>query len=164
MKTIYLIRHAKSDWNHSGLTDFERPLNNRGSLNAPLMGEKLKELKVKFDAVVSSPSKRTTETINEICVKLGFPLEDITFDKDLYLPSLNDLTNAINQIKSSINSLAIVCHNPGITSLSNYLTEDYIDNIVTCGIVKIELEIDSWYEIVQGIGTKKYYIYPKMFN
>lgn len=163
MKTVYLIRHAKSDWNTSAQTDFERPLNKRGKNDAPLIAEQLNQLDFKVDTMYISPAKRTTETTELIYRSLNNKPNNTKLINKLYHASLEDLSGLINDLSEAENSIAIVTHNPGITYFSNYLTDYYIDNIVTCGVVRIDLEIDSWQEVVKGIGTKKYYIYPKMF-
>ena len=164
MKTLYLIRHAKSDWNNTGLSDFNRPLNKRGKNNAPLMGKKFNELNPCIDLIISSPAKRALQTVKMISKELQYEYDSIQFDKSIYHSSYTNLNEIINNINNTINTLVIVGHNPGLTNLSNYLTNNYIDNIVTCGIVKIELEIDNWNEIIEGIGSKVFYIYPKMYE
>ena len=164
MKTIYLIRHAKSDWNNPILTDYERPLNKRGKTDAPFMGKKLNELKPNIDLVLSSPAKRAYQTSKAIAKEINYNFDSIKFDESIYHSSHQNLNAVINNLPSNHNSIALIGHNPGLTIYSNYLTNNYIDNIVTGGIVKIELEIDNWNEIVEGIGSKIFYIYPKMYN
>lgn len=164
IKTVYLIRHAKSDWNSAELSDFERPLNKRGKKDAPFMGEKIKELNVHPDIIIASPAKRALETITAISSEINYPFDKIVFDKSIYHSSVQNLIELLNNIDNSYSTLFLVGHNPGLTYLSNYLTNDYIDNIVTCGIVKIELEIGNWNEIIEGIGRKIFYLYPKMYN
>lgn len=159
MKTLYLIRHAKSDWNNPALSDFDRPLNKRGLRDAPFMAKKLIELNFNPGLIVCSPAKRTITTSELISNRTS------TFYVDtIYEASLSDLTNIINTLPYEHTEIAIIGHNPSITMLSNYLTNDYIDNMPTCSVVKIELEIDNWNEVIEGIGTKKYFIYPKAFN
>tara|TARA_B100000809_G_C15136148_1_gene530677 strand:- start:2866 stop:3360 length:495 start_codon:yes stop_codon:yes gene_type:complete len=163
MKTLYLIRHAKSDWKNTELTDFERPLNKRGLKDAPFMSEKLKELAFNPDHIISSPSQRTTTTAKLICEEINYPLKDVCFDQSIYEASTNTLISLINLLPNNKNEIVIIGHNPSITELSNYLTDDYIGNMPTCSIVKIELEIDNWNEIVRGIGSQIFFIYPKAF-
>ncbi len=163
MKTVYLIRHAKSDWNSSYLTDFRRTLNNRGKKDAPLMGKKLNSLNAFPELVLSSPAERAKQTITAICKEINYPEENIYFNESIYHSSTEDLIQLLNQLDDELEIIFLVGHNPGFTYLSNYLTDDYIDNIVTCGIVKIELEINSWNELIKGIGRKIFYIYPKMY-
>ncbi len=158
MKTLYLIRHAKSDWKNPALTDSERPLNKRGLRDAPFMAKKLNELSFNPDLIVCSPAQRTKTTAELISKSTS-----CLYDASIYEASLNDLTHLINSLPNEKTAIAIIGHNPSITNLSNYLTNDFISNMPTCSIVKIELEIDSWNETIQGIGTKKYFIYPKAF-
>lgn len=163
MKTIYLIRHAKSSWDNPALSDFNRMLNARGRLNAPFMGKKMVEENATIDCFIGSPAKRTTETSFLICSELNYDLEKIIFDNRIYEASLVDLIKVVNEIPNQLNSVAIVGHNPAINQLFNYLTDDDLQHFPTCGIGKIELEIDQWSEIIKGIGRKIFFIYPKMF-
>ena len=84
MKTIILVRHAKSSWKDPGLNDFDRPLNKRGKKNAPLMGQKLKERQVMPDLVLSSPAKRARKTATAIAKAVGYPKKRIVFDDNMY--------------------------------------------------------------------------------
>ena len=81
MKTLYIIRHAKSDWNNPGLRDFERPLNKRGLRDAPFMGKKLVDLNVAPELIVCSPANRTTETVKLIGNEIGYPIDNVLFNK-----------------------------------------------------------------------------------
>jgi len=163
MKTLYLIRHAKSDWNNPELTDFERTLNKRGLKEVPFMAEKLNELAFNPDHIICSSSKRTRTTAKLICKEINYPLNDVCFDPSIYEASLTTLIAIINLLPNNKDEIAIIGHNPSITNLSNYLTNDHIANMPTCSIVKIELEIDNWNEIVREIGIQKFFIYPKSF-
>lgn len=159
MKTLYLIRHAKSDWNNPTLSDFDRPLNKRGLRDAPFIAKKLKKLDFNPELIVCSPAQRTITTSELIANKTCTLYIDA-----IYEASLSDLTHITNALPYKHSEIAIIGHNPSITALSNYLTNDYIDNMPTCSVVKIELEIDNWNEVIEGIGTKKYFIYPKAFH
>ena len=158
MKEFYLIRHAKSDWNDPDLTDFERPLNQKGLKDAPFMAEKLAYLNFNPELIVCSPSKRTTTTSELISKKTA-----TLYVSSIYEASLEDLIHLMNMLPSEHSSIAIIGHNPSIINLSNYLTGDIIDHMPSCSIIKIELAIDEWNEVTQGIGTKKYFIHPKAF-
>lgn len=163
MKVIYLIRHAKSSWDNPALSDFNRTLNERGKANAPLMGKMLVKENAVIDCLISSPAKRTTETSLILCNELNYHLDNIVFDERIYEASLKTLVNVVNEIPNQFNSVAIVGHNPAISHLFNYLTDEDLQHFPTCGIGKIELEINQWSEIVKGIGRKIFFIYPKMF-
>ena len=164
MKTIYLIRHAKSDWQNTNLSDYNRPLNKRGQKDAPFMGNKLNELNPCIDLIIASPAKRALETVISISKAIDYSCDNIDFNKSIYESTYIDLNIIINDLDNNINTVLLLGHNPGLTNFSNYLTNNYIDNISTCGIVKIELEIESWNEIIEGIGSKIFYIYPKMYE
>lgn len=162
MKTIYLIRHAKSSWSSLSLNDFDRPLNDRGKKDTPFIGEKLKELSFNPDEILSSPSKRTTKTIKLICKEVTFDFNNVVFKQELFHPSLNTLKSELNSLSDTIHSVAFVSHNYGISDFANYLTDNTIGTMPTCGVVKINFDIDSWEEIIEGLGTLEYYVYPKM--
>jgi phosphohistidine phosphatase len=159
MKTVYLIRHAKSDWNNPELTDYERPLNKRGLTDLPIMAEKLLGLNFNPQLIVSSPAQRAMNTAELISKE-----KSILFDSSIYEASLEDLIHLINLLPEKHNEIAIVGHNPSMTYLSNYLTGNTISNMPTCSVIKIEMEIDDWNQIVEGIGTQIYFIFPKMYS
>lgn len=163
MKTIHLIRHAKSSWKNTALDDFSRALNERGRRDAPFMAEELKKSAYHPDYILCSPAKRTTKTADFFAEKLNFNQININFEQRIYEASLKTLLEILNEIPNHYNNIALIGHNPAITQLSNYLTNDYIDNIPTSGIVKIEMDIDDWQHIIEGIGRKLFFIYPKMF-
>jgi phosphohistidine phosphatase len=162
MKVIYLIRHANSEENNSHIKDIDRPLSQKGKEDAQLMALKLKELNVKPDLIVCSIAKRTISTKKIICKHIGILNTNIIMDSSIYEAPLDYLTFLVNRIPSRFNEVFLIGHNPAITLLSNFLTNDLIDYIPTCGVVKIEMDIEFWNEIVQGIGTKKYFIYPEV--
>ena len=164
MKTLYVVRHAKSSWKEKGIDDFDRPLNDRGERDAPFMGELLNSLGCKFDLVLSSPAKRAQETAKIICSKIGYNEEKIVFKRELYLANVKEIATAISEINKEVESLAIFGHNPGLTEFPNYLSgENSIDNIPTCGIVKFELFIENWKSISKGIGKIRMFEYPKKY-
>ncbi len=162
MKAIYLIRHAKSSWKTIDQIDHERPLNKRGTRDFPLIASRLKQVKLQPELIICSNAKRTKSTAELLCKEIDYSYDNVNFDSSIYEAPLENLLTVINKIPSNLNDVVLIGHNPGITLLSNYLTEDYIDFIPTSGVVKIELEIDSWDEIVKGIGLKKFFLYPKM--
>jgi phosphohistidine phosphatase len=112
MKTLYLVRHAKSSWKYPNLDDFERPLNKRGRKNAPFMGTILKKLKVAPDLLISSPANRAAITARIIAAKINYPLEKIRYRESIYEFSEDALIHVIKQIDDSVNKAMIVGHNP----------------------------------------------------
>lgn len=163
MKRLYLIRHAKSSWKYTDLRDFERPLNKRGKRDAPFMGKLLAEDNVKPDMMISSPAVRAFATAKKIAVELGYPSEKILTHKRLYEADTDDFINVISEVPDEVDTLMIFSHNPGLTILNNFLSDKRIDNIPTCGIVHIEINIKKWQDIDFEKGQLKSFDYPKKF-
>ncbi|HMQ00829.1 MAG TPA: histidine phosphatase family protein [Cyclobacteriaceae bacterium] len=161
MKTIFLVRHAKSSWDFPNLSDFDRPLNNRGLRNAPEMGARLKAKGVYPDAVISSPARRAQDTCRIICREIAFPESNIEFNRNLYDGDEDDILDVIQKIPDNVDSVFIVTHNPGITFFVNEMVEEDIDNVPTCGIVAITFETNSWKELDFGQGELLFFDYPK---
>lgn len=162
MKTIYFNRHAKSDWSNEELNDFDRPLNDRGLRDAPIMGKRLKTREEVIDLFVSSPANRAIGTARLISHAYGYPLEKIVEVDSLYLPSVRDFLHAVAEMNSSLSSIILFAHNPGITDVVEYLTNESLGNIPTCGIAKVEFPLaNSWGEISGGTGKLIFFDYPK---
>jgi len=159
-RTLTLIRHAKSDWGHPELSDFDRPLNERGMGDAPRMGEALNERRINFNLVIASTAKRAITTARAICTVVGYPEERIEENRDLYLASAGAMLDIIHGVDESIQHLAIVTHNPGITSLANALGDRQIDNVPTCGVVMLETE-SEWQFLKPKECTTLDFFYPK---
>jgi phosphohistidine phosphatase len=160
MKTLYIIRHAESNRIGSITSDYERTLSMKGKKDILLITNKLIELDFNPDQVICSSSKRTVSTAQLICTEINYPLKDIIFKRSIYESSVNTLISLINSLPNNKNEIAILGHNPSITELSNYLTDELIVNMPTSSIIKIELEIDNWNEIIRGIGIQRFFINP----
>lgn len=163
MKTLYLIRHAKSSWSNNNLTDFDRPLNERGKTDAIKMGERLLKQKVLPDFILSSSAKRTKKTAKRITSVLDYKYSKIEFKEELYYSSYNTLMNCLVNVSDSNDSIFVIAHNPGISNFCDYLTHQAID-FPTCGIAKISFEVDCWMEITSGSGILDWFDYPKNSN
>ncbi len=163
MKRLYLIRHAKSSWKHQDLDDFDRPLNNRGKRDAPNMGKRLKEQNAAPDLLLSSPANRALTTAETIAGEIGYPIENIEADEDIYLAGVTTLLTVIKNITNDHHTVFLFGHNPGFTELANALANIRIDNVPTCGIVCIDFEIASWKQVGVGKGTLVSFEYPKQF-
>jgi phosphohistidine phosphatase len=161
MKTIYLVRHAKSSWKYPNLDDFERPLNKRGRKNAPFMGKILKKLKVTPDLVISSPANRAAMTARIIAAAINYPLENIAYSEAIYEFSEDALIRVINKIDNGVNSSMVVGHNPAINGLANYIGDQPISNVPTCGVYCVDLDISSWAKIYEHCGKLKFFEFPK---
>ncbi len=161
MKTLYLIRHAKSSWKNPSLKDAERPLNCRGKKDAPNMGRLLEKQKDIPELIISSPAKRALDTAKKIAREVGYPLKKIVIEQKLYMAEQSDFIAVIEKVKKSVNSLMIFSHNFGLTLFANYISGSDIINIPTCGIVRIDFEIEKWKEITKAKGTLIFFEYPK---
>jgi phosphohistidine phosphatase len=162
MKTLYLARHAKSYWKDQSIPDFDRPLNNRGKRDAPFMGEVLKDKKIKIGLIISSPAKRTKKTAIEIAAKIGYLEKNILYNEELYEASSNTLIKTIKKIDEKYDSVMMFGHNPGLTLLNNHISNHYIDNIPTCGIVALEFD-KKWNEIDKNTCKFLFFEYPKLY-
>lgn len=165
MKHLIIIRHAKSDWDHPGLTDFERPLNKRGRLSAPFMGEFLKSNKPMPDQIICSAAKRTRETCELLTHGMGIREEvSIAFKKEIYGADVSDLLEVVNKIGDDIEVTFLIGHNPGVSDVTHYLTnDDNAPSFTTCGVAHITFDTDSWAEVSAGTGTFIDYHYPRQF-
>ena len=128
------------------------------------MAKKLNQLGCQPNLIISSPAKRTLQTSLVFANELAFKVNNILFNTGIYEASLKDLVIIVNNIPSKHQNVILVGHNPGISELANYLTGNPINFAPTCSIIKIELEINNWNEIVGDIGLEKFFIYPKLFN
>ena len=161
MKTLTIIRHAKSSWADSGLDDFDRTLNRRGKQDAPMMGQRLAERDVYPDLILSSPAKRADKTIKKIAKKIEYPREDIIFEEKMYLADVPELLKIIRSIENSVQHLMLCGHNPGVTEFSNYVSGERIDNMPTCGVAVIGFDINSWNDVDRNTGVLERFDYPK---
>jgi phosphohistidine phosphatase len=161
MKRLYLIRHAKSSWKEPMVPDFERPLNNRGKRDAPLMGQRLKSYQIQLDLLISSPAKRAAKTAKIIAKEIGFAKKRIVYDESIYEAGVSSLVHLIHHLQNSLNHVIVVGHNPGLTMFAEFLTDAAIENIPTCGIVCVEFATDSWEKIEAGSGTMVFFDSPK---
>ena len=161
MKKIYFVRHAKSDWGFSELTDFERPLNNRGRRDAPFMAELLNDKGVKPDLIISSPALRAYFTARIFARTFDLPPEKLLCSENLYESSAGAYLQLINELNDKFNVVMIFGHNPALTSIVNLLGSKSIDNVPTTGIVGIEFPLDAWDKIEMNSGKTVLFDYPK---
>jgi len=163
MKKLYLIRHAKSDWNDENKSDFERGLNKRGEKAILTMAKALKERNIMPDLILSSSAKRAKLTAKGLGKEIGYSGK-IKYIDALYMAEPETIQRFIKDVNDKYDTLFIVGHNPETTELSNMLIDDYIDNVPTLGIVALKLPIDDWKAFKIGEGKMQFFIYPKMFK
>ena len=165
MKTLYLVRHAKSSWTDPSLGDQARPLNKRGLRDAPIMGQRLAGHQARVDAIWSSPARRAVETAHYFARALKVPRKEIELHERLYTSAINDLLLEIRSCPDEVKCLLVVGHNPVITEFANFLLDrgrdTEIEHIPTCGIVAIEFSFSSWRQLREKEGQFLFFDYPK---
>lgn len=161
MKTLFLVRHAKSSWDNPDLDDFHRPLNERGVRDAPRMGKRLKEREITPGIILSSPAVRAVTTCEVVIQILGCALSQIKIEKRIYHASEDEMYAIVGEIPDKHESAMIFGHNPGFTDFANSLTDEFIQNVPTCGVVCVRSEIKSWGDIQPGCGKLEFFDFPK---
>lgn len=161
MKTLYLLRHAKSDWANEGLEDIDRPLNARGYRDAHEMSLRLKERKEIPDLIVSSHATRTTSTGIIFLRELEMYETRFVLRKALYAASADEIIKVIREFPDEYDKIMLVTHNPGITNVINRVCNASIDNVPTCGLACVDLEMPSWKTTGEIDGELRYFDFPK---
>ena len=162
MKTLLLIRHAKSSWDDAAINDIDRPLNDRGKKDAPKMAERLLDKKVKIDGFYSSPAKRALTTC-KLFVKTydKKEKEDLVLKTELYMAVDEAFNRVVEKLNDDLDCVAVFSHNPGITDFANSLTDARTDNIPTCGIFAVSIEAKKWSKFKEARKKFLFFDYPK---
>ena len=150
MKTLYIVRHAKSSWEYSGIEDIDRPLKKRGIKDAHLLSKILSKEIEKPDVFVSSSANRALHTAIIFCENFGYPLDNLKIKKQLYSFSDGYLVKTVNALDDGFNSAIIFSHDHGINSFVNKFGNQPISHVATCGVVGIQFEDKHWKNIKKG--------------
>lgn len=142
MKTLLIMRHAKSSWNNDGLTDHDRPLNHRGEADAPRMGTALKDLDLTPQLIVSSTARRASVTAELVAESCGYD-GDIQLDNSLYHAGVDEFIDSLRTISDDKTIVMVVGHNPGVSELVDYLT-DMPEMMTTANVAIVKLPIEDW--------------------
>jgi phosphohistidine phosphatase len=161
MKTLILLRHAKSSWEHEELPDRERPLNERGMGDAPVMGKRMKKRGIEVQLIISSPSVRTMKTARPIADRIGYPRKEIEVDHRLYHATPHEMLDIIRGLPDELKRIMLVGHNTGLTELVNSLITDEIENVPTCGYVELKYDIKKWTKVGKQEPVSVFFDYPK---
>lgn len=162
MKYVYLIRHAKSDWDDPTLSDHDRPLNKRGLKDAPMMADLLKKNEIKPDAIFTSTAVRAFTTA-EIFLE-RFPDAHFAALPELYHASEKTIRDFITYTDNSFNTIFIFAHNPGLLYFCDMYEEFSLSNLPTTGIVGIEADIDDWIKFSVKNSSVVIEEYPKKYK
>ena len=161
MKSLIIIRHAKSSWDFSTLNDFDRPLNERGHRDAPIMAKRLLDKKIAIDAFISSTAKRAFTTATYFAEAYDVKEKHIIKVPELYHAAPAVFYDVIKTVDDNLNTIALFSHNPGITDFVNQLTNTKIDDMPTCAVFAITIETESWKNFVNAEKDFWFFDYPK---
>ena len=150
MKTLYIVRHAKSSWEYEDVKDIDRPLKNRGIKDAYLISQIIKEKITRPDVFVSSSANRALHTGIIFCETFGYPLANLKINRQLYSFSDNYLVKIIKALDDGFDSAIIFSHNHGINDFVNTFGDKSIDNVPTSGVVGIKFNSNHWKSIKKG--------------
>ena len=166
MPTLYLMRHAKSDWHSAAQADFDRPLNQRGANDAVRMGQWLNDQGLKPERLLASPAQRARQTVLAVADNLGLKESDVVFDKELYLADRATLLNALHAFPATTGSVLLVAHNPGLDELVGWLAteppplSDSGKLMTTAAIAMFELPA-GWAKLRRGGGILQQLLRPR---
>ena len=161
MKTLFLLRHAKSSWDNPKLKDFERPLAGRGIRDAPTMAARFLARQSSVACIICSPAMRAKSTARIFADNIDFPEDDIISNPELYFAGTSMFLKAASLVDENCESAMLVGHNPAITDFVNTMANADIDNIPTCGLVELSLPLEHWGDIQTGDATLVEFDYPK---
>ena len=161
MKTILLIRHAKSSWDQD-VNDLKRPLSMRGITDATLLSREFMAFGFDPDAVFSSPANRALATCDIFMENLKLHKDLLNIEEQLYDFGGNQVLHFIKSLNDNLKKIMIFGHNHALTLLANSFGDSYVDNLPTSGVVMIDFNINHWKEVNQG--TTKMILKPKDFK
>lgn len=159
MKTLYILRHAKSSWNYADLSDFERPLNERGIKTAPFMGELMAKKNFQPELILSSPAARAKQTAL-LVRKAGRMKAEVEYDERIYEASPLRLMEIVSEIENEIESVLVVGHNPGLEGLVKFLTGEF-QSMPTAALAVVDWKTEDWKSVHPGCCALRALIRPK---
>jgi phosphohistidine phosphatase len=161
VKSLTLLRHAKSSWISTADSDRDRPLNKRGKHDAPVIGGRISTQGIRPSLILSSPASRAWTTAKLVADSINYPREFLQRDERLYMASVSSIIDVIEDQDSAFNNILIVAHNPGLTAFANFLVPDITPNLPTCGVVSVTMDSDEWELRTSPDATLVMFDYPK---
>jgi len=159
MKTLYLLRHAKPSPQEPGLKDFDRPLSSRGREDAPLVGEFIREKKLKVDLMISSPAARARQTAALVRESARLAA-DLLFDERVYEADAARLLEVVTQAPDSAGALLLVGHNPGVEQLLTFLAGEG-RSMTPAALACVSLDVEEWAEARERAGRLEWFVRPE---
>ena len=166
MKTLTLLRHAKSAWDDPIARDFDRPLNGRGRKAARTIGREMRAQGLEFERVIASPAQRVIETIADVEEAYGRALEP-AYEERIYLASTETLLDLVRNVDDGVSRLLLIGHNPGLERLALLLTTsgslraELAIKYPTATLAEISLPVERWSDVAEGIGTLERFVRPR---
>jgi phosphohistidine phosphatase len=162
MKTLLIVRHAKSSWDSPGVDDFDRPLLEKGKKLASKAIDYLQNKKVLPDLILTSSARRALDTAILFSQGLGIPFEKITEEKRLYYAEAEQILDFLFDLPPETETVMIVGHNPTLTNFVNRYLDDKIDVLPTSGVVALKLNTDDWLHAGTCSISVDFMVFPKM--
>ena len=150
MKTLYIVRHAKSSWEYDGIADIDRPLKKRGISDAHLLSKHLADVIQKPDVFVTSSANRALHTSSIFCENFSYPMANLKIKRQLYSFSDGYLVKTIKALDDSFDSAIIFSHDHGINTFVNKFGSKPIAHVPTCGVIGIQFDNKHWKSIKKG--------------
>ena len=163
MKTLYVIRHAKSSWSDPELSDRDRPLNKRGKRDAPFMAKLLRGKGLQPDLIMSSPAVRALTTARHFAAVWDVPGKEIRTEERIYGAQTSDIQQLVTQLDKDLEVVYLFGHNPTFTTFVNLFAPEYIPNLPTCGIVQLQAAVDTWTSFNEQTARLVAFHYPKQY-
>lgn len=164
MKTLLIIRHAKSGWDDLSLSDFERKLTDRGKLDATMMAKRIKKRSIGIDAFVSSPAKRAKKTAKIFMKEYEKDEKYLSLAPSLYEASVKDFYDVVENLDDKNTTVALFAHNPTITEFINSLECSPVYDMPTCAVYALEIKSKHWKEFKEAEKKFLFFDYPKNEN
>jgi len=161
MKTVYIVRHAKSSWDMTDIPDENRPLLEKGKKRTKKVIDYLLEKNIRVDYIISSHAVRAVETAKILAHALKYNVENIKLDPHLYYTGGDDLVDQFFDLPDRYNSVMIVGHNPALSDFVNHYLPEPIDHLPTSGIVSISFKTEAWHEVPVSRHEINFVLFPR---
>lgn len=161
MKTLFIIRHAKSGWDDASVPDIDRTLTDRGKSDAAMMARRIKKNSIKIDAFVSSPAKRAKKTAEIFMKEINGNEKKLLIIPSLYEASVKDFYDAVENLNDKNDIVALFAHNPGITDFVNSLDSSRVYNMPTCAVFALKIKTKDWGNFSEAEKEFLLFDYPK---
>jgi phosphohistidine phosphatase len=161
LKRFTIVRHAKSSWEYDGVSDLDRPLNNKGILDSNRMAGALDQEKYFPDKIISSPANRALHTAVIFARVMEYPFYKITIDQTIYGAYEDEIIRMLKGMDNDWRSVMIFGHNPVVTNLTNMFLKKSIDNLPTTGVASFLFNTEYWDEISPASVKTEFLDYPK---